>query len=91
VIKLDFEKAYDKIHWKFLFEVLQRKGFSEAWIYNKLCTLGEFVLTLMGKIVLPPIRNKCRQFCTSLVQSLYYIPDSYFRSEGVVILELIKG
>jgi hypothetical protein len=32
VIKLDFEKAYDKIHWKFLFEVLQRKGFSEAWI-----------------------------------------------------------
>jgi hypothetical protein len=32
VIKLDFEKTYDKIHWKFLFEVLQRKGFSEAWI-----------------------------------------------------------
>jgi hypothetical protein len=30
VVKLDFEKAYDKIHWKFLFEVLQRKGFSEA-------------------------------------------------------------
>jgi hypothetical protein len=32
VIKLDFEKAYEKIHWKILFEVLQRKGFSEAWI-----------------------------------------------------------
>jgi hypothetical protein len=36
------------------------------------------------KHILPPIENKCRQFCTSLVQSLYYIPDSYFRSERVV-------
>jgi hypothetical protein len=36
------------------------------------------------KKVLPPIGNKCRQFCTSLVQSLYYVPDSYFRSEGVL-------
>jgi hypothetical protein len=35
------------------------------------------------KVVLPPIGNKCRQFCTSLVQSLYYVSDSYFRSEGV--------
>jgi hypothetical protein len=33
--------------------------------------------------VLPPIGNNCRQFCTSLVQSLYYVPDSYFHSEGV--------
>jgi hypothetical protein len=35
------------------------------------------------KELLPPIGNKCRQFCISLVQSLYYVPDSYFRSEGV--------
>jgi hypothetical protein len=33
--------------------------------------------------VLPPIGNKYRQFYTSLVQSLYYVPDSYFWSEGV--------
>jgi hypothetical protein len=34
----------------------------------------------------PPIGNKCQQFCTSLVQSLYYVPDSYFWSEGVLLL-----
>jgi hypothetical protein len=39
------------------------------------------------RLVLPPIGNKCRQFCTSLVQNLYYILDSYFRSEGVVFFE----
>jgi hypothetical protein len=35
------------------------------------------------KLLLPPIGNNCRQFYTNLVQSLYYVPDSYFRSEGV--------
>jgi hypothetical protein len=35
-------------------------------------------------LVLPPIGNKCRQLCTNLVQSLYYVSDSYFRSEGIV-------
>jgi hypothetical protein len=32
VIKLDFEKAYDKVSWRFLEEVLRNKGFSELWI-----------------------------------------------------------
>jgi hypothetical protein len=36
-------------------------------------------------LLLPPIGNKCRQFCTGLVQSLYYVPDSYFRSQGVLV------
>ena len=31
-IKLDFEKAYDKVKWEFLEEVLYRKGFTEKWI-----------------------------------------------------------
>jgi hypothetical protein len=39
-----------------------------------------------AKIILPPIGNKCRQFCTSLIQNLYYVFDSYFWSEGVAPL-----
>jgi hypothetical protein len=32
VLKLDFEKAYDKINWNFLFDCLKLWGFSEVWI-----------------------------------------------------------
>ena len=31
-LKLDFEKAYDKVSWRFLEEVLRNKGFDERWI-----------------------------------------------------------
>jgi hypothetical protein len=32
IMKLDFEKEYDKVQWSFLFEVLERKEFPEKWI-----------------------------------------------------------
>lgn len=32
LIKLDMTKAYDRLEWPFLFEVLARFGFSERWI-----------------------------------------------------------
>jgi hypothetical protein len=35
ILKLDFEKAYDKMKWKFLQQTLRMKGFSEKrcqWI-----------------------------------------------------------
>jgi hypothetical protein len=32
IVKLNFEKAYDKVRWSFLKEVLTRKNFSEKWI-----------------------------------------------------------
>jgi hypothetical protein len=31
ILKLDFEKAYDKISWEFIFEMLKQRGFCESW------------------------------------------------------------
>jgi hypothetical protein len=31
IIKLDFEKAYDKVNWEFLQQTLRMKAFSEKW------------------------------------------------------------
>jgi hypothetical protein len=31
ILKLDFEKAYDKISWEFFFEMLKQRGFCESW------------------------------------------------------------
>ena len=31
VLKLDFEKAYDKVYWDFLFRTLEMRGFAKTW------------------------------------------------------------
>src|SRR6266542_2619915 len=31
ILKLDFEKAYDKVKWSFLQQVLRMKGFAHTW------------------------------------------------------------
>ena len=31
IIKIDFEKAYDKVNWSFLQQTIRMKGFSEEW------------------------------------------------------------
>ena len=31
ILKIDFEKAYDKVKWSFIRQTLQMKGFSETW------------------------------------------------------------
>jgi hypothetical protein len=32
ILKLDFEKAYDKVNWKFMMEVLRKKNFPDRWL-----------------------------------------------------------
>lgn len=51
VIKLDFEKAYDKVNWNFLEEVLRRKGFTETWMQwiNKAVRGGRVCIDLNGE------------------------------------------
>jgi hypothetical protein len=34
IMKLDFEKIYDKVQWSFLFEVLERKNFLKHGYYG---------------------------------------------------------
>jgi len=31
ILKLDFEKAYDKVNWSFVQQTLRMKGFSQTW------------------------------------------------------------
>jgi hypothetical protein len=38
LFKIDFEKAYDKVRWDFVFEVLREKGFLETWIHQVMST-----------------------------------------------------
>jgi hypothetical protein len=33
ILKLDFEKAYDKVNWNFLQQMLRMKGFSSKWCH----------------------------------------------------------
>jgi hypothetical protein len=51
IFKIDFEKAYNKVKWEFLQEVMERKGYPPNWIKRAMCTIqgGEYASMLMEK------------------------------------------
>jgi len=51
ILKLDFEKAYDKVSWPFLEEVMRRKGLDELWIHWINCAVkgGRVCIDLNGE------------------------------------------
>lgn len=51
ILKLDFEKAYDKVNWKLLFACLEKRGFDKLW-----CDWIKQVVT--GSTVSVKINNK---------------------------------
>jgi len=51
IIKLDYKKAYDRVNWDFLFEILKSRGFSSTWIgwIDNLVRRGSVGVNLNGE------------------------------------------
>jgi hypothetical protein len=59
LLKLDFEKSYDRVNWQFLREVMLAKGFEPAFIHRimQLVTGGQTDISINGEVG-PYFRNK---------------------------------
>jgi hypothetical protein len=51
ILKIDFEKAYDKVNWEFLFDCCKQKGFSGNWMtwIRKVVTRGTLSVKVNDK------------------------------------------
>jgi hypothetical protein len=52
ILKIDFEKAYDKVKWSFMFQTLKMKGFSSKWIswINSFITGGSVAVNVNDEV-----------------------------------------
>jgi hypothetical protein len=59
LLKIDFEKAYDRVNWEFMVEVLRAKGFDYGAVHRimQLVTGGHTAISINGEVG-PSFRNK---------------------------------
>jgi hypothetical protein len=58
VLKLDFEKAYDKVNWTLLFTCLKARGFSETWCkWIQQVVAGGTVSVKLNSLIGPYIKS----------------------------------
>ena len=52
LLKLDYEKAYDRVNWEFVREVLIKKGFDGGFVHRimHLVSSGHTVVTINGEM-----------------------------------------
>lgn len=49
ILKLDYEKAYDRVNWDFLVEMLSSRGFGNKWITCVVSTIQHCSFRVTGR------------------------------------------
>jgi len=58
ILKLDFEKAYDKVNWNLLFECMEKRGFNQKWCnWIKQVVIGGTVNVKVNNSIGPYIKS----------------------------------